>query len=222
MNVGAILVVDNTFMSPYFQHPLEHGADIVMHSVTKYINGHSDVVMGFAATRCEKLYTSLKYLQNAIGAVPSPFDCFLALRGVKTLHLRMRECEKNALIVAKTLEKHPKIEKVVYPGLESHPNYQIGLKQTKGFSGMVTIWLKGGIAQSRQFMENLKVFTLAESLGGVESLADHPAIMTHASVPQEERVKLGISDSMVRLSVGIEDANDLVADLTSALSHVTL
>jgi len=219
---GAILVVDNTFMSPYFQRPLDLGADFVMHSVTKYINGHSDVVMGFVATNDEQLFTRLKYLQNAMGAVPAPFDCFMALRGVKTLHLRMRECEKNAKIVAEFLDKHEKIDKVAYPGLKSHPNYDIAVQQMKGFSGMITFWLKGEIEQSRQFLENIKLFTLAESLGGVESLVDHPAIMTHASVPPQERKKLGISDSMIRLSVGIEDSEDLVADLKQALDCVKL
>jgi cystathionine gamma-lyase len=219
---GAILVVDNTFMSPYFQRPLDLGADISVHSVTKYINGHSDVVMGVAVMKDDALYAKLKYLQNSLGAIPSPFDCFLALRGVKTLHLRMREAAKSAQVLAEMLEKHEKVEKVLYPGLKSHPNFDIGLKQTTGFSGMITFWVKGGIEQARQFLENVKIFACAESLGGVESLVDHPAIMTHASVPAEERKKLGISDTLIRLSVGVEDVNDLLADLKTALEHVKL
>lgn len=219
---GAILVVDNTFMSPYFQRPLDIGADISVHSVTKYINGHSDVVMGVAVMNDDGIYAKLKYLQNSLGAIPSPFDCFLALRGVKTLHLRMREAGKNAQAIAELLEKHDKVEKVLYPGLKSHPHYEIGLKQTTGFSGMITFWVKGGIEQARQFLENVKIFACAESLGGVESLVDHPAIMTHASVPAEERKKLGISDTLIRLSVGVEDVNDLIADIKNALDHVKL
>lgn len=219
---GAILVVDNTFMSPYFQRPLDLGADVVIHSVTKYINGHSDVVMGVVALSDDQLFAQMKYLQNSLGAIPSPFDCFLAMRGVKTLHLRMAAAEKSALVLAQMLEKHDKVEKILYPGLPSHPNYEIGLQQTTGFSGMITFWVKGGIDQARQFLENVKVFALAESLGGVESLVDHPVIMTHASVPAEERKKLGISDTLIRLSVGVEDVNDLLEDVTNALKHVQL
>jgi len=219
---GAIVVVDNTFLTPYFQRPLEWGADIVVHSVTKYINGHSDVVGGVAITSNPEIYQKLKFLQNAIGAVPSPFDCFMVMRGAKTLHIRMREHEKNAIAVANFLESHDKIQRVSYPGLASHPQHDIARKQQKGFGGMITFWLKGGLEQSRQFLENLHVFVCAESLGGVESLAEHPAIMTHASVAPEERVKLGISDSLCRLSVGIEDIEDLLGDLTRALNHVKL
>eukprot|EP01089_Gocevia_fonbrunei_P014302 TRINITY_DN3890_c0_g1_i1.p1 TRINITY_DN3890_c0_g1~~TRINITY_DN3890_c0_g1_i1.p1 ORF type:complete len:407 (-),score=121.25 TRINITY_DN3890_c0_g1_i1:39-1259(-) len=215
-----ILVVDNTFLSPYFQNPIDHGADIVVHSVTKYINGHSDVVMGIACTNSDDLKDRLKFLQNGIGAVPSPFDSWLALRGMKTLHLRMREQAKNAMLIATYLEKHDKVEKVIYPGLPSHPQHELAKKQMKGFGGMVTFLLKGGITESRQFLENLHVFKLAESLGAVESLVDHPAIMTHAAVPKEEREKLGILDSLCRLSVGIEDADDLILDLDQALGVV--
>jgi len=207
-------------LTPYFQRPLEWGADIVVHSVTKYINGHSDVVGGVAITSNPEIYQKLKFLQNAIGAVPSPFDCFMVMRGAKTLHIRMREHEKNAIAVANFLESHDKIQRVSYPGLASHPQHDIARKQQKGFGGMITFWLKGGLEQSRQFLENLHVFVCAESLGGVESLAEHPAIMTHASVAPEERVKLGISDSLCRLSVGIEDIEDLLGDLTRALNHV--
>jgi len=219
---NCVVVVDNTFLSPYFQKPLALGADIVVHSITKYINGHADVVGGILVTSNEELKTKLKFLQNGIGAIPSPFDCFLAMRGIKTLHVRMKEHEKNAFEIAKFLSSHSKVEKVAYPGLESHPQHQIAKKQQSGYGGMVTFWLKGGIEQSRQFLENLNLWTLAESLGGVESLVDHPAIMTHASVPPEERVKLGISDSLVRLSVGIEDIGDLLHDLQNALNCVKL
>jgi len=215
-----ILVVDNTFMSPYFQNPIDLGADIVVHSVTKYLNGHSDVVMGIALTNSDEIKTRLRFLQNSIGAVPSPFDCFLAMRGMKTLHLRMREHAKNALEVARYLEAHPKVEKVLYPGLPSHPQHELAKKQMRGFGGMVTFYMKGQLGQAKQFMENLHVFHLAESLGSVESLVDFPVIMTHAAVPPEERAKLGISDTLIRLSVGVEDLEDLIKDLESALSHV--
>jgi len=219
---NSFLVVDNTFLSPYFQKPLLLGADIVVHSITKYINGHSDVVGGILVTNSEELFSRLKFLQNGIGAVPSPFDCFLAMRGVKTLHIRMREHERSALVIAKFLESSDKVERIVYPGLISHPQYELAKKQQSGFGGMITFWLKGGLTQSRQFLEALKIFALAESLGGVESLAEHPAIMTHASVPPEERVKLGISDTLVRLSVGIEDVEDLLVDIKNALDAVQL
>lgn len=219
-NKDIIVVVDNTFMSPYFQNPLSLGADIVVHSVTKYIGGHSDVVMGVLATNSDDLNTRLKFLQNSIGAIPSPFDCYMAQRGLKTLHIRMKEHASNALAVAAFLEAHPKVEKVFYPGLKSHPQHALAQKQQKGFGGMVTFFLRGGLAESRVFLENLKLFTLAESLGAVESLAEHPAIMTHASVPADQRAKLGISDSLIRLSVGIEDVNDLIGDLTAALNAV--
>jgi len=219
---GAIVAVDNTFMTPYFQRPLSLGADIVMHSATKYINGHDDVVCGILVVNNEDLFKKLKFLQNAIGAVPSPFDCFLVMRGIKTLHVRMREHEKNALAIANFLEKHPKVEKVHYPGLPSHPQHDIAKKQQTGYGGMITFWLKGGISQSRVFLENLKIFKCAESLGGVHSLAEHPAIMTHNSVPPHERAKLGISDSLCRLSVGIEDEADLLNDIENALEKIQL
>jgi len=216
---GITFVVDNTFMSPYFQNPLDLGADIVVHSVTKYINGHSDVVMGVALTNNSEIYERLKFLQNGIGAVPSAFDCFLAIRGMKTLHVRMREHERNATQISKYLEAHPLVERVVYPGLASHPQHELAKKQMKGFGGMVTFFIKGGIAESRAFLENIKIFALAESLGGVESLIELPSVMTHASVPAEERAKLGITDNLIRLSVGIEDVNDLIADIEQALQH---
>jgi cystathionine gamma-lyase len=215
-----LFVVDNTFMSPYYQNPLDLGADIVVHSVSKYINGHSDVIMGVLATNDEELYKKLKFLQNSIGAIPSPFDSFMALRGMKTLHVRMKQHTENAQKIAEFLEQHPKVQKTIYPGLRSHPQYELGLRQMRGAGGMITFFVKGGINESRAFLENLKVFALAESLGGVESLVDHPAIMTHASVPPEERAKLGISDNLIRLSVGIEDVGDLLEDLKQALDHV--
>jgi len=215
-----LVVVDNTFLSPYFQKPLDLGADLVVHSVTKYINGHCDVVMGVAVGRDDGLRTRLKFIQNAIGAVPSPFDSFLALRGVKTLHLRMRQHEQNAMEIAKHLASSDKVEKVCYPGLLSHPQHEIAKKQMTGFGGMITIWIKGGKKETFQFLANLRIFVLAESLGGVESLANHPATMTHASIGPENQKKLGISENMVRLSVGIEDVQDLWEDLQNALNHV--
>ncbi|KAL6068943.1 Cystathionine gamma-synthase [Balamuthia mandrillaris] len=215
-----LLVVDNTFMSPYFQNPLDLGADMVMHSVSKYINGHSDVIGGIVCTNNEQLHTRLRFLQNSIGAVPSPMDCFLITRGMKTLHVRMRQHEANAIEIAKFLEAHDKIEKVVYPGLPTHPQHELAKKQMKGFGGMVTFYVKGGLEGARTLLSNLKIIALAESLGACESLIESPAIMTHASVPPEERAKLGISDSLCRLSVGIEDVEDLLADLASALDKV--
>jgi cystathionine gamma-lyase len=213
-------VVDNTFASPYLQNPLDLGADIVVHSVTKYLGGHSDVVMGVIATNNESYYMKLKFLQNSIGAIPSPFDCYMALRGVKTLHLRMREHSRNALAVAQFLEKHPAVDKVIYPGLESHPQHLIAKSQMRGYGGMITFFLRGGLDESKVFLESLKLFALAESLGAVESLAEHPAIMTHASVPPAQRKELGISDSLVRLSIGVEDLEDIVADLNNALGQI--
>lgn len=212
--------VDNTFMSPYFQRPLDLGADLVMHSITKYMNGHSDVVGGVLVMNDSKLHEDLKYLQNAVGAVPGPQDCFLVMRGLKTLHVRMKQHQENAFAIANFLVKHPKVEKVIYPGLESHPQHALAKKQMSGFGGMISFTIKGGIAESKKVLETTKLFTLAESLGGVESLIEHPAIMTHASVPVENRQKLGISDNLIRISVGIEDAADLIADLDHALSLV--
>jgi cystathionine gamma-lyase len=215
---GILVVVDNTFGTPWIQRPLELGADIVMHSATKFLNGHSDMVGGVAIVGDAALAERIGFLQNAIGAVGGPFDSFLALRGLKTLPLRMRRSSESALEIAAWLERHPRVERVVYPGLPSHPQHALAKRQmAAGGSGIVTFFLKGALPEARRFLERLEVFTLAESLGGVESLVDHPAIMTHASVPPEARAKLGIGDSLVRLSIGIEDVPDLVADLESAL-----
>ncbi len=215
---GILLVVDNTFATPWIQRPLELGADIVMHSATKFLNGHSDMIGGVAVVRDPALAERIGFLQNAIGAVCGPFDSFLALRGLKTLPLRMRQSCETALAIATRLEKHPQVERVLYPALPSHPQHALARRQMPiGGSGIVTFFLKGGLPEARRFLERLEIFTLAESLGGVESLVDHPAIMTHASVPPDARAKLGISDSLVRLSVGIEDTADLIADLESAL-----
>ena len=215
---GALVVVDNTFATPYLQRPLEMGADIVMHSATKFINGHSDMVGGIVAVQDDGLAEQLAYLQNSIGSVAGPFDSFLALRGVKTLDVRMERHCKSSLQIAKWLEGHDKVERVLYPGLESHPQHALAKKQMPGFGGIVTFFIKGDLEDARRFLETCDVFSLAESLGGVESLVDHPAIMTHASVPAEERAKLGISDTLIRLSVGIEAVDDLIADLERALS----
>ncbi|CAG8552179.1 15653_t:CDS:2 [Acaulospora colombiana] len=214
---NAILVVDNTFMSPYFQNPLELGADIVVHSITKYINGHSDVVMGAAITNSTEIYNKLKFLQNALGAIPSPFDSWLASRGLKTLHLRMKQHQKNAMEIARFLEKSDKVEEVIYPGLESHPQHKLAKKQAKGFGGMISFKIKGGYEEARLFLESVKIFTLAESLGGVESLAEHPARMTHASLTAEHRRAVGVTDNLIRLSVGVEETEDLLADVAQAL-----
>ena len=218
--VKALTVVDNTFMSPYFQNPLNHGADIVLHSMTKFINGHSDVVGGAMMMNSQEIRDKLFFYQNAIGPCHSPFDSWLVLRGIKTLAVRMKAHEQNAMRIADFLEAHPKVERVIYPGLKSHPQYELAKKQMKGSGGMITFFLKGGIAESRSFLENLKLFALAESLGGVESLVDHPAIMTHASIPKPLREQLGIFDNLIRLSVGIEDSDDLMKDLEKAFSHV--
>ncbi|MEC8847600.1 MAG: PLP-dependent aspartate aminotransferase family protein [Pseudomonadota bacterium] len=217
---GLIAVCDNTFCSPAVQRPLDHGIDIVMHSTTKYLNGHSDVVGGIAVVGDGRdgLRERLGYLQNAVGAVAGPFDSFLVLRALKTLPVRMqRHCE-NAAAVAAFLEAHPKIEKVYYPGLASHPQHALAQRQMHGFGGMVTAVLKGGLDDARRFLGRCKLFALAESLGGVESLIEHPAIMTHASIPKEIRESLGISDGLVRLSVGIEEVDDLIAELKAALA----
>lgn len=213
-----LLAVDNTFATAYLQQPLELGADIVMHSATKYLGGHSDVVMGSLVVRDKELAEKLYYIQNASGAVPGPQDCFLVLRGIKTLHLRMqRHCE-NGAAVARFLKAHPKVDKVYWPGFEDHPNHAIAKKQMNGFGGMVSFSTAEATLKSAvSFVEKLKVFSLAESLGGVESLAGHPASMTHASIPKEERAKTGVVDSLIRLSVGIEDEEDLIDDLKQAL-----
>ena len=210
-------VVDNTFMSPYFQRPLELGADVVLHSTTKYINGHSDIVGGALVMSRQDLAEKMAFLSNSMGGIQSTFDSFICMRSLKTLPVRMRTHESSASAVAKFLEDHNKIEKVIYPGLASHPQHGLAKEQMSGFGGMITFYIKGGIAESRQFLEKVKIFSLAESLGGVESLIEHPAIMTHASVPAENRKALGISDNLVRLSVGIEDLNDLLWDLEQAL-----
>ena len=218
---GLLLVVDNTFATPYLQRPLELGADIVMHSATKYLGGHSDVVMGALALNDEALAEKLYFIQNASGAVCGPMDSFLVLRGIKTLHLRMqRHCE-NGRAVAHFLRSHPKIENVYWPGFEDHPNHEIARNQMKDFGGMLSFKIKGNKYQDAiKVLETLKVFTLAESLGGVESLSGHPASMTHASIPKEEREKTGVSDSLIRLSVGVEDEMDLIEDLRRALELV--
>ncbi len=216
--VKALVVVDNTFMSPFFQNPLDQGADIVLHSMTKFINGHSDVVGGAMMFNSDELREKLFFYQNAIGPCHSPFDSWLVLRGIKTLAVRMKAHEQNAIKIAAFLENHPKVDKVVYPGLKSHPQYELAKKQMKGSGGMITFFLKGGMDESRRFLENVKLFALAESLGGVESLVDHPAIMTHASIPKAVREQLGIYDNLIRLSVGIEDCDDLIADLERAFS----
>jgi cystathionine gamma-lyase len=214
---GIRVVVDNTFMSPFFQNPLELGADVVVHSTTKFINGHSDVVGGVVATNDAEYAEKLHFLQNSIGAIPGPMDCWLVLRGVKTLGVRMRQHQENAQRIAAFLNDHSAVDRVVYPGLESHPQYEIAQRQMSGPGGMITFFLAGGLDAARSMLESVKVFALAESLGGVESLIEHPAIMTHASVPKDVREELGISDSLVRLSVGIEDGDDLLADLEQAL-----
>jgi len=214
-----IYVVDNTFATPLLQQPLALGADIVMHSATKYINGHSDVINGIAVVGDNAdLIEKMAFLQNSVGAVAGPFDSFLALRGVKTLAVRMKQHCASAMILAEWLSEHLKVEHVIYPGLTSHPQHDIAKKQMSDFGGMITMTLKGGLKSAKPFLENCHIFALAESLGGVESLIEHPGIMTHASVPPEQRKALGIDDSLVRLSVGIEDVNDLKDDLEFALS----
>ncbi|MGE0551303.1 MAG: cystathionine gamma-synthase [Kofleriaceae bacterium] len=210
---GLLLAVDNTFMTPFLQRPLELGADVVAHSMTKYLNGHSDVVGGALIVKDDNIRQQLAFLQNAAGAVPSPMDSFLVMRGTKTLHVRMERHEQNARSIVSWLVKHPQVEKVIYPGLESHPQHALAKRQASGFGGMISFVLKGGLDESRRFLSACQIFALAESLGGVESLIEHPAIMTHASVPAETRAKLGISDGFIRLSVGIEDAGDLQQDL---------
>ncbi len=235
---GAICAVDNTFMSPFFQNPLDLGADIVMHSMTKYINGHSDVVMGCLVikdkelkpprqtwtdptfTAPKTLFARLKFLQNAVGGQAGPFDCFLVLRGIKTLAVRMERHGQNAMKVATFLSQHPKVERVLYPGLPSHPGHKLAGCQARGYGGMMTFFLKADLEKTRTFLSTVKLFTLAESLGGVESLIEHPAIMTHASVPPEIRKEIGILDNLVRVSVGIENADDLIKDLDQALAKV--
>ena len=213
-----LIAVDNTFATPFFQKPLKLGADIVMHSATKYLNGHSDVIGGALVTNNKELYDKLQFLQNAVGAVPGPFDCFLVLRGIKTLAIRMERHEQNAIKIAQFLENHPKVRRVIYPGLKSHPQHELARKQMSGFGGIITFFIKGGLEAARRFLERVKIFSLAESLGGVESLIEHPAIMTHASLPKEVRDKIGISDELIRVSVGIENVDDLIDDIEKALA----
>ncbi|GAB3647421.1 cystathionine gamma-synthase [Echinicola sediminis] len=216
-----LLGVDNTFATPYLQTPLDLGADLVMHSVTKYLGGHSDVVMGALVVNNDRLAEDLAFIQNSCGATPGPQDCFLVLRGIKTLHLRMERHCQNGKTIAGYLRNHPKVEKVYWPGFEDHPNHDIAEAQMKGFGGMISFTLVGDkIEDAQKVLENFHLFSLAESLGGVESLCGHPASMTHASIPKAEREKVGLSDSLIRLSVGIEDAEDLKNDLAQALSKI--
>ncbi len=215
---GLLMVVDNTFATPWCQSPLDLGADIVMHSATKYLNGHSDVIGGVLVTRDADLAAQLKFLQNSVGGIMGPFDAFLVNRGLKTLGVRMRAHCDNALAIARWLEGRPEVARVYYPGLESHPQHALAKRQMRGFGGMISIVVDGDLARTRQIMERLQVFTVAESLGGVESLANHPAIMTHASVPKEVREAGGVTDNLIRLSVGVEDLDDLIADLEQALA----
>jgi cystathionine beta-lyase/cystathionine gamma-synthase len=216
-NHGALCLVDNTFASPFFQQPLALGADLVLHSTTKYVAGHADVVGGAICLTDRTVYDRLKYLQNAAGAIPSPFDCFLTLRGVKTLALRMREHEKNAVAIAAFLQQHSRVRRVYYPGLADHAGYEIAAAQMTGFGGMVSFEVDGGLVAARRVLSRLRIFKTAESLGGVESLVELPAIMTHASIPKKEREKAGLDDGLIRLSVGIEDPDDLLRDLAASL-----
>ena len=217
---NVISVCDNTFATPFFQRPLELGIDIAAHSMTKYLNGHSDVVAGALVMRRDDLHEKLAFLQNAVGAQLGPMDSFLVLRGLKTLHVRMERHEQNARKVAEALKAHRKVQRVTWPGLPEHPQHELARKQMRGFGGMLTCVLQGGLPAARTFLKSLRIFTCAESLGGVESLIEHPAIMTHASVPPETRRKLGIDDGFIRLSVGIENGQDLVDDLTQALERI--
>ncbi len=217
---NVLVVVDNTFLSPYFQNPASLGADIVVHSITKYIAGHSDVIGGAIMLNDTELCNKLKFCQNALGSVPSPFDCYMVLRGLKTLSLRMEKHQSNALAIASYLEGHPKVARVYYPGLKSHPQYETGLAQATGFGGMVSFEIRGGEKEAVQFLESLELFTLAESLGGVESLIEHPALMTHASITAKEREIAGIRDSLIRVSIGVEDKADLIADLEQAFGKI--
>jgi len=218
--VNILVVVDNTFMSPYFQKPLLLGADLVVHSTTKYLNGHSDSVGGAIMLSSEMIYQQLKFNQNAIGSILSPFDSFLVLRGIKTLAVRMKEHERNAFRIANYLEGHPRVKKVYYPGLRSHPQHELAKRQASGFGGMLSFEIDGGLGEAERFLENLKIFALAESLGGVESLIEHPAQMTHASIPRETREQIGITDSLIRVSVGLENFDDLIEDLDHAFHKI--
>ncbi len=217
-SAGALLVVDNTFASPYLQNPMDQGADIVMHSATKYVNGHSDVVMGMLICNSDQLQEDLAFIQNSCGATPGPQDCFLVLRGIKTLHLRMQRHSENGRKIAEFLRSHPKVSKVYWPGFKDHPNHDVAKRQMNDFGGMMSFTMHGDdMAEAQRVISETKLFTLAESLGGVESLCGHPASMTHASIPKEEREKAGLKDSLIRLSVGIEDAEDLINDLKQAI-----
>jgi cystathionine gamma-lyase len=215
---GAVSVVDNTFATPFFQRPLDLGIDVVCHSTTKYLNGHSDVVGGAVVTSDEEIHAGLRFVQNAVGGVPSPMDAFLVLRGLKTLHVRMQRHEENAFRLARFLAAHPQVERVAYPGLPEHPQHALARRQMSGFGGMLTFVVRGGLPAATAFLRAVRVFACAESLGGVESLVEHPAIMTHASVPPETRRRLGIDDGLVRVSAGIESGDDLVADLDRGLA----
>lgn len=217
-SANALLVVDNTFASPYLQNPMNQGADIVMHSATKYVNGHSDVVMGMLICNSDQLQEDLAFIQNSCGATPGPQDCFLVLRGIKTLHLRMQRHSENGRKIAEYLKSHPKVSKVYWPGFEDHPNHDVAKRQMHDFGGMMSFTMHGDdMAEAQRVISETKLFTLAESLGGVESLCGHPASMTHASIPKEEREKAGLKDSLIRLSVGVEDADDLIEDLKQAI-----
>lgn len=217
-SANALLVVDNTFASPYLQNPMNQGADIVMHSATKYVNGHSDVVMGMLICNSDQLQEDLAFIQNSCGATPGPQDCFLVLRGIKTLHLRMQRHSENGRKIAEYLKSHPKVSKVYWPGFEDHPNHDVAKRQMNDFGGMMSFTMHGDdMAEAQRVISETKLFTLAESLGGVESLCGHPASMTHASIPKEEREKAGLKDSLIRLSVGVEDADDLIEDLKQAI-----
>jgi cystathionine gamma-lyase len=215
---GILTICDNTFLSPCFYRPLEHGIDIVLHSTTKYINGHSDVVGGAVVVSDAELGKQVGFLQNAMGTCASPFDCFLVLRGIRTLPLRMARHNESALTIARWLEAHPKVSKVHHPGLSSHPDYELAKRQFAGFGGTFSFRVKGGNPLLTKFLENLKLFTLAESLGGVESLIEHPWSMTHISMPEDVRIKTGISDDLIRISIGLEHPADLIADLEQALN----
>jgi cystathionine gamma-lyase len=215
----AMLVVDNTFATPYLQQPLNLGADIVIHSTTKYLGGHSDLIGGAAIMSNDELYEKVHFSQNTAGGVPGPMDCWLVRRGIKTLPVRMEKHCSNAQKIAEFLSGHTKIQKVVYPGLVSHPQHQLARKQMTGFGGMIIFLLKGGLGSCQRFLKNVSIFAAAEGLGGVESMVEHPASMTHVSVPKEERERMGITDSLIRVSVGIEDVEDLITDLSNALEH---
>lgn len=217
---GVVLVVDNTFMSPFFQNPLELGADIALHSTSKYINGHSDSIGGAVMLNDKLLFEKIQFIQNSVGAIMSPFDSYIVLRGIKTLSMRMERHAENGAKVAEFLEHHPKVKKVIYPGLKSHPQFELAKKQMKGFGGMMSVEMHGDLKSTKKFIKNLHYFALAESLGGVESLIELPALMTHASVPVDDRLKLGISDTLIRISVGVEDIDDLISDLEAAFSLI--